>query len=37
LDIFLSVWLERYNKLIFGNLFVAGLAFTMLRWRGRQP
>jgi hypothetical protein len=33
-DIFLPVWLARYNKLIFGTLFVAGLAFTVLRWRG---
>ena len=36
-DIFLPVWLARYNKLIFGALFVAGVALTVLRWRGWQP
>ena len=36
-DIFLPVWLARYNKLIFGILFVAGLALTIARWRGWNP
>ena len=33
-DIYLPAWLARYNKLIFGTLFVAGLASVFLRWRG---
>ena len=33
-DIFLPVWLARYNKLIFGTLFVVGIAMTVVRWRG---
>ena len=33
-DIYLPVWLARYNKLIFGWLFAAGLAFTVARWAG---
>jgi hypothetical protein len=32
-DIYLPLWLARYNKLIFGILFAAGLVFTVvLRW-----
>ncbi len=31
-DIYLPLWLARYNKLIFGTLYVAGLAFALLRW-----
>lgn len=31
-DIYLPVWMARYNKLIFGALFVAGEAFLALRW-----
>ena len=33
-DIYLPVWLARNNKVIFGSLFVAGLVFTIARWRG---
>lgn len=33
-DIYLPLWLARYNKVIFGWLFVAGLAFTLARWVG---
>lgn len=33
-DIYLPLWLARHNKLIFGWLFVAGLAFTLARWAG---
>lgn len=32
-DIFLPLWLARYNKTIFGSLFVAGLLFALARWR----
>lgn len=31
-DIYLPLWLARYNKVIFGWLFVAALGFTLLRW-----
>lgn len=33
-DIYLPLWLARYNKLIFGWLFVAGLVLTLARWAG---
>jgi len=36
-DIYLPLWLARYNKVIFGTLFVAGLAITFARWRGWLP
>jgi len=32
-DIYLPLWLARYNKQIFGTLFVAGIAYTVVRWR----
>jgi hypothetical protein len=32
-DIYLPLWLARYNKQIFGTLFVAGILFTWLMWR----
>ena len=31
-DIYLPRWLARYNKQIFGWLFVAGLVLTLARW-----
>ena len=31
-DIYLPVWVARYNKQIFGPLFVAVSAFALLRW-----
>lgn len=31
-DIFLPLWLARYNKLIFGSLFVAAELFLLGRW-----
>jgi len=33
-DIYLPEWLARYNKQIFGPLFVAGVLFTVARWLG---
>ena len=33
-DIYLPLWLARYNKVIFGSLFVAGLIVTLVRWLG---
>jgi hypothetical protein len=36
-DIFLPVWLARYNKVIFGSLYLAGIAITVARWRGWLP
>jgi hypothetical protein len=31
-DIYLPLWLARYNKTIFGTLFVCGSAFALVRW-----
>ncbi len=33
-DIYLPLWVARYNKVIFGWLFVAGLLVTLGRWAG---
>jgi hypothetical protein len=33
-DIYLPQWLARYNKQIFGTLFVAGEVFVVWRWIG---
>lgn len=33
-DIFLPVWLARYNKTIFGLLFVGGLMYALASWMG---
>jgi hypothetical protein len=33
-DIYLPRWLARYNKQIFGPLFVLGLIVSLLRWWG---
>ena len=32
-DIYLPLWIAQYNKEIFGSLFVAGILFTLYRWR----
>jgi ribosomal-protein-alanine N-acetyltransferase len=32
-DIYLPLWLARYNKQIFGTLFVAGMVYTLIQWR----
>jgi len=31
-DIYLPTWLARYNKEIFGSIFVAGLVLGLIRW-----
>lgn len=31
-DIYLPLWLARYNKHIFGSLFAAGTLFTLIRY-----
>ena len=31
-DIYLPIRIARYNKLIFGSLFVAGILFTIAMW-----
>jgi hypothetical protein len=33
-DIFLPRWLAASNKLIFGSLYAAGVAFTLALWTG---
>lgn len=33
-DIYLPPWLAKYNKIIFGTLFTAGVLLTVARWRG---
>ena len=32
-DIYLPLWLARYNKQIFGTLFVAGIIFAAVLWQ----
>ena len=36
-DIYLPLWLARYNKVIFGALFLIGIAVTVAGWRGWSP
>jgi hypothetical protein len=31
-DIYLPLWLARHNKWIFGSLYVAGVAYGLVRW-----
>jgi hypothetical protein len=31
-DIYLAEWLARYNMLVFGALYVAGVVFALARW-----
>ncbi|HEX2598566.1 MAG TPA: hypothetical protein VHL05_07325 [Terriglobales bacterium] len=33
-DIYLPLWLAKYNKLIFGALYVAAIVYTLVLWRG---
>ena len=33
-DIYLPAWLARYNKEIFGSLYVLGIIYTLARWQG---
>lgn len=35
-DIYLPLWLARYNKAIFGTLFVLNEAVVLLRWVGTR-
>lgn len=32
-DIYLPLWLARYNKQIFGTLFAFGILLSIIRWR----
>jgi hypothetical protein len=32
-DIYLPLWLARYNKQIFGTLFAVGIVVSLIRWR----
>jgi hypothetical protein len=31
-DIYLPVWVARYNKLIFGMLYLGGVSYTIWQW-----
>jgi hypothetical protein len=31
-DIYLPLWLARHNKLVFGALYLFGIAYTAVRW-----
>jgi hypothetical protein len=31
-DIYLPLWLARYNKIVFGSLYVAGITFAVMQW-----
>ena len=33
-DIYLPAWLARHNKLIFGTLYLVGVAFAFAQWAG---
>lgn len=33
-DIYLPMWLARYNKEIFGSLYALGVIYTVLKWLG---
>ena len=35
-DIWLPEWLARYNKQLFGTLYVVGIVMTLVRWMDRQ-
>ncbi len=35
-DIYLPEWLAKYNKLIFGVLYFAGVVFALARWAHAQ-
>lgn len=35
-DIYLPLWLARYNKQIFGTLFAAGILFTAWMWQSNS-
>lgn len=36
-DIYLPLWLARYNKEIFGSLYVVGILWTALAWFRARP
>jgi hypothetical protein len=36
-DIFLPAWLARYNKVIFGVVYLVGISLTVARWRSWIP
>lgn len=36
-DIFLPEWLARHNKVIFGGLYLAGVAWLALAWAMQRP
>lgn len=35
-DIYLPLWVARYNKQMFGTLFVGGVMYTAILWHGME-
>jgi hypothetical protein len=35
-DIYLPLWLARHNKLVFGSLYLGGIAYTLIVWMARR-
>jgi hypothetical protein len=35
-DIYLPLWVARYNKHIFGTLYAAGIIYAVVVWHGRK-
>jgi hypothetical protein len=35
-DIYLPLWIARYNKQLFGSLFVLGILYTVIQWQGSR-
>lgn len=36
-DIYLPLWLARYNQQIFGTLYVLGIVYTLIAWLTQRP
>ena len=36
-DIYLPLWLARYNQQIFGTLYVLGILYTLIAWLTQRP
>ena len=36
-DIYLPLWLARYNQQIFGTLYILGILYTLIAWLTQRP